>query len=199
MKSQSLFQSYKIKFLHQKVNIRASCWPCCCVSYCPWPPLHDPPPLVGSWTCDWWILAGFVVIAPVPIHQWTWALYSASHLRRGQFLHLQTPLEKKLKEFPFLLHLCHNSCRFSLVPLRSLRFRADPPVSVVEGVAGAWLELLGRKLAVFVHSFDRLGSFVAPKAWEHKSPKPLEKRKLRWKSQQKVQPLQQRRTDRYIF
>jgi hypothetical protein len=36
----------------------------------------------------------------------------------------------------------------------------------------------GKKLAVFVHSFHRLGSFVEPKAWEHKSPKPLERKTL---------------------
>lgn len=66
------------------------------------PTLHDPPTRWGSGTCDWRRRAGSVVIAPVPIHQWTWALYSASHLRRGQFLHLQTRLgEKKLKEFAF--------------------------------------------------------------------------------------------------
>lgn len=58
----------------------------------------SPSPLVGFRTCDWWRRAGFVVIAPVPIHQWTWALYSASHLRRGQFLHLQTLARGKKKK-----------------------------------------------------------------------------------------------------
>lgn len=48
----------------------------------PWPP-HS----LGFRTFDWWRPDGFVVIAPLPIHQRTWALYSASHLRRGQFLH----------------------------------------------------------------------------------------------------------------
>lgn len=160
------------------------------------PPAPWPPRLVWFRTCDWRRRGGFVVIAPAPIHQWTWALYSASHLRRGQFLHLQTPLEKKLKEFAFLLHLRHN---FLQVPTR--------PFAVIS-VSGWFLGfalrrrcrrltwIFGRKLAVFVQSFDRLGSFVAPKAWEHKSPKPLEKRKPRWKSLQKVQLLQQRRTDR---
>lgn len=39
-------------------------------------------------------------------------------------------------------------------------------------------------------------SFVAPEAWEHKSPKPLEKRKLRSKSRQKARLLRRSRTDR---
>ena len=54
----------------------------------------------------------------------------------------------------------------------------------------------GRKLAVFVHSFHRLGSFVEPKAWEHKSPKPLERKTLLQKSQQKEPPSRRRQTDR---
>lgn len=76
---------------------------CCCVSHCPQPPLSSnsmtspsssSSSLVGFGTCDWWSLPGSVVIARVPIHQWTGALYSASHLRRGQFLHFQTRLKR---------------------------------------------------------------------------------------------------------
>lgn len=64
-------------------------------------PLSAPPspscsvtsPLFGSRTSDWWRRSGSDVTAPAPIHQRTWALYSASHLRRGQF-----SLERKKKK-----------------------------------------------------------------------------------------------------
>lgn len=58
----------------------------------PFFPQHHQPCLLESWTCDWWRRPGCVVIVPAPIHLRTWALYSASHLRRGQFLHFQTRL-----------------------------------------------------------------------------------------------------------
>lgn len=180
---------------------------CCCVSHCPQPPLSSnsmtspsssSSPLVGFGTCDWWSRPGSVVIARVPIHQWTGALYSASHLRRGQFLHFQTRLERGIifgGEIAFLLHLCHIlQTPARLFAVSSGLARSSVPVG--EGGVRAWLEYFGRKLAVFVQSFDRFGSFVAPEAWEETSPKPLEKRKPRWKNQAKLQPWLQRPTDR---
>ncbi len=133
--------------LRSEVAAKTSCWPCCCVSPLSMhPPLRDPP---TRWfqTCDWRRRDGFVVIDPVPIHQWTWALYSASHLRRGQFLHLQTPLGKKLKEFAFLLHLCHifasshtslcGHLGFGLIP----RLRSEKEVSALD--LNFWEEACG--------------------------------------------------------
>lgn len=122
-----------------------------CLSHCPYPESITPP-LVGFRTCDWWRRGGFVVTAPVPIHQRTWALYSASHLRWGQFLHLQTVLEKLLEEFAFILHFRHIFCNFSRVSLRSHRFRADSSASFGEGSVGVWLEFLGGSLrSLFIH------------------------------------------------
>lgn len=155
------------------------------------------PLLFGFRTCDWWRRGGFVVIAPVPIHQWTWALYSASHLRRGQFLHLQTLLEEYFfKGFAFLSHLCHifvsshtSLCGhfgFGLVP----RLRLEKEVSAFD--LNFWEEACG--LCSFIWSVGFL--CCTKKAWEHKSPKPLEKRKVPWKSLQKVRLLQQRQTGR---
>lgn len=102
-----------------------------------------------------------------------------------------------LEEISFLLHLCH----ILWVPARFFAV-----CSVFGSVLGfgwwgrrcAWLENFERKLAVFVQSFDRSCSFVAPEAWEETSPKPLEKRKPRWKNLAKARPWLQRRTDRYF-
>lgn len=156
-----------------------------CLSHCPWPPTPWPPLLlVGERTCDWWRRGGCVVIALLPIHQRTWALYSASHLRRGQFLHLQTPLSRKIGRIrvsfassadffpPASSHtsLCGHF-GFGLIP----RLRSEKEVS-----PSVWLEFFwgeGSLRSLFIH-LNQLGSFVGPKAWEHKSPKPLEKRKL---------------------
>lgn len=100
-------------------------------------------------------------------------------------------------EIAFLLHLCHIlQTPARLFAVSSGLARSSVPVG--EGGVRAWLEYFGRKLAVFVQSFDRLGSFVAPEAWEETSPKPLEKRKPRWKNQAKLQPWLQRPTDRYF-
>lgn len=163
------------------------------------PPLH-PPLLVGFRTCDWWRRGGFVVIAPVPIHQWTWALYSASHLRRGPISPFTNSPRGKKKFFFARIRvssasLVHFACSYASI-CGHFGFGLVRRLQLEKEVSAPWIEFFGRKLAVFVQSFDRLGSFVAPKAWEHKSPKPLEKRKPRWKSLRKAQLLQQRQTDR---
>ena len=100
----------------------------------------------------------------MPIHQPTWALYSASHLRRGQFLHLQILHAKKNRKnshyFNCILLLLTRNCAFRVLSLVAqlflvLRYREE---------GSAFVSNFGRKLAVFVHSFHRLGSFVEPKS-----------------------------------
>lgn len=101
--------------------------------------------LVGIRTCDWWRRGGFVVIAPLPIHQRTWALYSASHLRRGQFLHLQTQkIGRNCVSFASSPHFAN--------PHASFWFRANSSASVGEGGVGARVEFLGGSLrSLFKH------------------------------------------------
>lgn len=91
-----------INFVRCNMAIKTSSWPCCCVSsivhdhHPPSPSLH----LLRLRLSDSWFSIGADaascdVKATAPIHARTWALYSASHLRWGQFLHLQTPLKEE--------------------------------------------------------------------------------------------------------
>lgn len=91
-------------------------------------PSSSSSPLVGFGTCDWWSRRGSVVIARVPIHQWTGALYSASHLRRGQFLHFQTRLERGTIFGGEIAFFCTFTtfCKRPRVSLRSVRVWLGP-------------------------------------------------------------------------
>uniref|UniRef100_A0A3B3U7M2 Myristoylated alanine-rich C-kinase substrate n=2 Tax=Poecilia latipinna TaxID=48699 RepID=A0A3B3U7M2_9TELE len=140
------------------------------------PLLHDLPPALRSRLVIGGDAGAFVVTASAPIHQRTWALYSASHLRRGQFLpiyKLCSRKKKKKKEkkktrisfAPSLHFLPQVLITLIAVSLFILDFRLISPfVSRKEGKAACLKFCFGRKLAVFVHSFDRLGSFVGTKS-----------------------------------
>lgn len=123
-------------------------------------PLSPPPPLRSVTsplsefqTYDWRRRCGCDVTASPSIHQRTGALYSASHLRRGQFLHLQTPLEKKkLKQFTcFLILSSFFKARISF-PARLLD---SEPVLLLQThrEAAAFLDFLGggSLRSLFIH------------------------------------------------
>lgn len=120
-------------------------------------PSSSSSPLVGMEACDWWRRRGRVVIARAPIHPRARALYSASHLRRGQFLHFQTRLERGTifcKKFPFFCTFA-TFCDSPQVFLRLVRFFFF--TSVGEGGAALGLEILGGSLrSLFNHLIGRV-------------------------------------------
>lgn len=109
-------------------------------------------------TCDWLSRGAYVVIAPAPIHQRTWALYSASHLRRGPISPFTNSARgKKLKEFASLFAPFASNFFLQVAASRS---SFCGRLGLGEGGVGARLAFIflrGRKsFAVFVQSFDRV-------------------------------------------
>lgn len=122
-------------------------------------PSSSSSPLVGIGTCDWWSRHGSVVIVRVPIHQRTWALYSASHLRRGQFLHFQTRFERGTIFWKKFLFFCTfaSFCESPRVSLRLVWFFTWSSVSVGEGGVALGLKILGGSLrSLFNHLIGRV-------------------------------------------
>lgn len=184
-----------------------SCWPCCCcLSYCPWPSPLSPNSMTPPhhhhhptrWIWDLWLVeTGWLCRHSPSAH---------SSVDLGVVLRISfaagpispftnSPRRKKLKEFALLLHL------WNILRVLTRPFAVISVSGLLLGFGwrrrcrhSTWI--FGRKLAVFVQSFDRLGPFVAPEAWEHKSPRPVEKRKPRWKNRRKAQLLPRRQTDR---
>lgn len=150
------------------------------LSYCPRPPYSMTPPtaLCGLGTCDWWTRGGCVVIAGVPIHQRTWALYSASHLRQGPispFTNCARGGKKIKKNSPFFWANSTFS-KSSRVPCGDFGSRLIPNEKEASAFGRFFWE--GSLRSLFIH-LSRSGSFVGPKAWDRKTPKPLERRKPR--------------------
>lgn len=107
---------------------------------------------------------------------------------------------EKLQEFAFLV------CTFATFFLRQLLHVVVTRVSCRKLCSSGLKEASGSErtdsfgeeegsAAVFVHSFHRFLCWTQ-KAWEHKSPKPPGRRKLRWKRPQKARLWLPRQTDR---
>lgn len=191
--STPLKQRY-LRYFNQK-SLKTSCWPCCCcLSYCvhnpplspptPWHPPHHHHHHPTRWISDLWLVeTGWLCRHSPSAHSSVdLGVVLRISFAAGPISPFTNSARGKKKNWKNSRFFCvfATFCEFSHVPLRSF---------LVSGLflGFGWRRrcrrltwIFGRKLAVFVQSVDRLGSFVAPKkAWEHKSPRPLEKRKPR--------------------
>lgn len=192
--STPLKQRY-LRYFNQK-SLKTSCWPCCCcLSYCvhdpplspptPWhPPHHHHHHHPTRWISDLWLVeTGWLCRHSPSAH---------SSVDLGVVLRISfaagpiSPFtnsargKKKIERIRVSsASLPHFASSHTSI-CGHFWSRACSSASVGEGGAGAWLEFSGGSLRSL---FNQLIGWVPllhqKKAWEHKSPRPLEKRKPR--------------------
>lgn len=163
------------------VAIKTSCWPCCCVS----PIVHGPlsmTPLLSHWIPDFWLAEPGLLCRHSP------SAHSSADL--GVVLRISfaagpiSPFTNSAREKIERIRV--SFCTFFATFFVQLLTR---PFAVIFGLihrlgAGrlsalsTWIFWGGSLRSLFIHLIGWV-PLLHQKAWEHKSPKPLEKMKLR--------------------